>query len=273
MQKLKIADVVISLSVIVGIGVTLIPAAARMQRTPSEAMCQANLHMWAEAVALYTADNNGRYPSNRIRSGAGFSSTPVNEVRLSSGDLDGDGRPIFFQYGINWVEGLYPYLEQAAEKTDRNRYAFMKCPNAANTSFPPSSPTAGVSYAFNGFLVEYFPALVHNPSKVMMMREMDRMVNSVLRPIYTSSQTTRPTGAFLTTTDRPYGSATNNKLHGDGSYIVFADGHVSYFTTDYFVDDSMLQRDYQTNQWYNYYYANPVTDRQKMLNKSIAITP
>jgi prepilin-type processing-associated H-X9-DG protein len=64
------------------------------------------------------------------------------------------------------------------------------------------------------------------------------------------------------------------KLHGDGSYIVFADGHVRFFTIDYYpkyADITAVRSwDAETQQWWNY---GPGSGRSAPYLKSIAITP
>ena len=59
---------------------------------------------------------------------------------------------------------------------------------------------------------------------------------------------------------------------------MFADGHVRHFTVDYypeFVTNITAAKcwDPNTQQWYNYYFANPLTPDEIAKNKSIAITP
>ena len=65
-------------------------------------------------------------------------------------------------------------------------------------------------------------------------------------------------------------------LHGNGSFIVFADGHVKHFTIDYYPNGSLKAEtswDATTKQWYHFYYANPATEDEVRLNKTIAVSP
>ncbi len=63
-------------------------------------------------------------------------------------------------------------------------------------------------------------------------------------------------------------------LHGNGSNIAFADGHVRYYDRQYMPDDSQgFGWDGEMQQWYNYVFENPDNDTERMLDRSIAITP
>ena len=254
--------------------VTLVPAVARMKRDPADAKCQSNMRRWAQAMALYIADNDGRYPTNRTMTG-----TMTYQVVLTPLDSpDYNYREVRFLYGVNWVEALYDYVWDAADRTDQDWTCFMRCPNAKDITWPSApvmEPYALMTYAMNYNLVEYWHPLVRNPQKVMMLREMDRRVVAHCRPINrtTGDGTANgvPRSPFLTRSDYVMSSAEiDPNLHGGGSHIVFADGHVRHFTTDFFPGtyDMPCTWDSETQQWYNY-----VWDEPSVYNKSIAITP
>ena len=105
-----------------------------------------------------------------------------------------------------------------------------------------------------------------------------------LRPIdqkaMTSSDTTQaPNYMFLTARDitTPAGTSDIYLMHGTGSHILFADGHVKQYDASFFPDRTTAWAsgayDIETNQWYNYVYYRPHNDKQKFLNRTIAITP
>ena len=275
MRKITIADAVVSVLILILIAFALAPALARMHRTAAEAKCQSNLRRWAEALAVYTQDFDGRFPMNR-KFGLGMTpGAPTQSVPLSHLGFDSDGNPIRYQYGFGWVEALYPYIIDAATKTDQDWLSFMKCPNATNNTYPPGSP-ARMTYVFNFCLTEQPRQLIRNPESLMMLREADRNLNSVCRPISTSciaNPYAVPQYPLLTEGDS-YLHPIDPNLHGSGSYIVFADGHVKYFTTDFFPPQSYYTVancwDGETQQWYNY---GPGADMPPEYIKSIAITP
>ena len=271
MKKLSAADIIACVLILILVALTLAPALARMHRTAAEAKCQSNLRRWAQALALYTPDYQGRFPPNRRLSG------PNQSVTLSEPGADpATGDPIRFQHGIAWVETLYPYIIDTATRTDQDWLSFMKCPNASETTYPANSATARMTYIFNFCLAEQLRPLVRNPEKLMMLREMDRNVDSLCRPIFTTctgNSNVFPGYALLNEWE-VYLRYTDNTLHADGSYIVFADGHVKYFSADFYPTQSYYKTencwDEETQQWYNY---GPNADAPPEYIKSIAITP
>ena len=196
------------------------------------------------------------------------------------GSTGSGGTPLRFQYGINWVEALYPYVQAREAKTARPYKSVFICPNASTNKYPVNS-NAAVTYAFNANLAEHSSQLNTIPNKLMMIRELDRLYNSVLRPVNDSncSSGTRPMSPFLDTYDEAVSqinqrSSTPNQ-HSTGSYILFADGHVGYFTTDYFPDQDKISSvncwDTETQQWWNYNNSN--TNVPDYMRRTIAITP
>lgn len=201
-----------------------------------------------------------------------------SSVQLTpDGQNNPDGTPVRFLYGQNWVEAAYPYIQASATKTGQDWKSLRRCPNALDIGEKPGGALARASYmtyALNYNLAECSESLVRSPGSLMMLREMDRRVNSLLRPANNSvDATVTPQCSFLTTWD-DYGLVpveTNPNRHSAGSYIAFADGHVRYFTTDYYPSNCSWDPD--TQKWYNFVYPNPANDTQRRLNKSIAISP
>lgn len=282
MKTKRLTDICVSTLIVILVAFTLMPAVARLQRSSAEAKCQSNMRRWAEAMSLYTADNYEFYPTNKTLG----ASVLTTDVPLTPDDAtNSDGTPKRFQYGYNWVEALYPYVQDSARKTDQDWKALRACPNASTSKWPPTTGGAGacVTYGFNYNMAEKSRGFLHNQSKLMMLRELDRRFNSVLRPNNgsTGNSANAPNSPFLDTVDEaismPIANPTNPNQHGSGSYIVFADGHVRYFTTEYFPDQANLTAekcwDSETQQWYNYVFANPANETETRLNKSIAITP
>ena len=119
----------------------------------------------------------------------------------------------------------------------------------------------------------------------MMLREFSRLTVSMLRPMgfWTAPETRliRPFYRFLNNFDGGMGASGDTssecRPHGQGSYIVFADGHVRHFTVDFYPDHPQITAskclDPATQQWYNYYYASPSTAGEQAKNRTIAITP
>lgn len=293
MKKIGLIDAVICSLVIMLVTCTLIPAVARMQRDAGDARCQSNMRRFAQALALYIGEF-GKYPTNRKWNSNGTVGPIIYEVAVSYPELDEKGQPIRFIYGMTWVESLYPYLINAANKTDQDWDSFLRCPKAYSHTFPTSAANARTTYAFNACMVEIWPALLRDPAELMMLREMDRRVNASLRPTGNSIGTDAfpPRATFLNDYDWRFGTANNPtdpRLHAEGSHIVFADGHVrcipdyyykktdgSYLNDYDYSGDKSHHWDAETLQWYNWVFteeemaADPL---KREINKAIAITP
>lgn len=283
MRSIRTLDVIATLAVAALTVSTLLPAIGRIQRSPSEVRCQSNLQRWAEALELYCIDYTGRYPTNRLNS----ASKPLtNAAALSPPDpLPGQTEPPIQYYSINWIEALYGYVQKSARQTDQDWKTFRRCPNVSTKVWPTpifstDYPYSSVSYTFNYNLAEYWSGLVRDPRRVMMMREYFLTTIALLRPMNVSrgSSTARPQYAF-NNGDQNATSAENSdpatwKAHGDGSYVVFVDGHVHHFGLDYYpkYEDMTTQFswDPETQQWWNF---APGSGKTAPYLKSIAVTP
>jgi len=272
LRRIALLDLVVAVLVALLVALALAPALARLQRSSGEAQCQSNLRRWSQAMALYVADNHGWYPTNRVASGT-IVGAVTNKVSLTpDGQTDADGNPKRFASGPNWVEALYPYLWSAATKTGVDWKSFRVCPKATTRTTSgaggPSS-TSYMTYVFNINLVEQPSSLAQAPNTLMMLRELDCHVNSILRPINMSPDpSSPPICAFLTNYDSILAPVvpTTGKIHDAGSYIAFADGHVRYFTIDYY--SKHPEYDAVDQRWYNY-----LTTGSPAVYKTIAITP
>jgi len=275
MTRIRLIDIVITVLVSVIIASALAPAFARLQRSSAEAKCQSNLRRWAQAMSQYLAGNCQTYPTNRSCVD-GVLGDVKNAVVLSREDYIVNGQPGRFQYGVNWVEALYPYIQASAVATGQDWRSFRKCPNAMDISDPPGPPLgfgvaqACMTYSLNYNLIEQPTGAVRDPSRLMMFRELDRRCNAFLRPSRLSLDSAHyPYNAFMTSVDGwqfPYAEPDPNR-HGAGSYICFADGHVKYFTKDYYPSSfhAAYNWDAVDQRWYNYISGDKA--------KTIAISP
>lgn len=273
MRRFSIWDVIISVFALTVVCVTIVPAVARLQRTPEDARCQSNLARWAGAMQLYLSDWNGCYPTNRYKLPGGAVGPVATNVPLSPYNPVNQQR---FVSSFNWVEALFPYLIDGGRKTGRTYESFLACPKASG-KWPPPSQTARVSYVFNYNLLEQPSVFNRNRAKLMLIRELDRLVDSCCRPNNNSTfnPSAGPQSPFLLIKDASFGATqnVNYKLHSEGSHILFADGHVQYFGAEYFspINSYSLNPtqswDPETQQWWNWVNKDPALD------KAIAITP
>jgi prepilin-type processing-associated H-X9-DG protein len=229
---------------------------------PMASHCQSNMNQIGKAMKMYLSDWDDIYPPNRtMRRGVSVLSP---DVRLSEYDEDSDGVRGRYRYGVNWVEALQPYV---AKVTDGEAVEAWRCPAASRHRATGAGPNARVSYAFNANLVERSEGWILNAGNLMMIRELDRLYDAVLRPV-SPSQTSKdaPRYAFLQEKDVD-ASPDECKLHGEGSYILFADGHVKTFSIAYFPDK--CEWDKKTRQWYNYVNLPSPDPRNKYIAVSL----
>lgn len=248
----------------------LFPMFAQHGHTSLEADCQSNLMQIGRALKLYLADWHDTYPTNRVLLANGKLGRVASHIKLTpADDKNSDGTPARFRYGVNWVEALSPFMEQIS----MNSNGAWRCQSLGSQTYPENSNTAAVSYAFNRNLIGRPEQAIHTASNLMVVREMDRLVDAELRPANYSCglPDAPPDSPFLTTRDSRIGS-TKPELHSTGSNVVFADGHVKWFSAEWFPDQrhitAKLCWDSKDRQWYNC-----LDPRKPSQYKSIAITP
>ena len=275
-------ELLVVIAIIAILAAILFPVFASVRKKAFAANCQSNMKQLGSSIKMYLSDYDDTFPTNRKINGA-----MAYEVQLShSADP-----PIRFQYGTNWVEGLYSYIERVAGADDAS--SVWRCQSSSNARYPATGDlytTASVNYALNGYLCEQPEGVVKVASNTLMVRELDRIENAELRPwnmgmhsgVVSASNGVRP--AVGTAGDRPgdpflntdsFMTGVTGKQHGKGSHILFADGHVKFFTVDYMPMNSQINVanswDKETVQWYN--YSNFHTTAPQAKKRTIGITP
>jgi prepilin-type N-terminal cleavage/methylation domain-containing protein/prepilin-type processing-associated H-X9-DG protein len=262
-------ELLVVIAIIAILAAILFPVFAKARAAAQASDCQSNMRQIGTALRMYAGDNHDMYPTNRDTAGA-----PNKAVNLSDPTaLGADLKPLRFQYGVNWVEGLRPYMESIT----KDSAGAMRCKTASDTQV---GVNASVSYTFNYNLVEQPEGVVRTSGNLMAVREVDRLVGAFLRPSVASPDSvTVPINSFLITgTDNAYSvliNKTNGKRHGVGSHILFADGHVRRFPLDYFplagtgmaATSTGVYDSTDTQQWWN--SIDPASPKCK----TICITP
>jgi prepilin-type N-terminal cleavage/methylation domain-containing protein/prepilin-type processing-associated H-X9-DG protein len=284
-------ELLVVIAIIAILAAILFPVFARARRTAQTANCQSNLNQIGKSVKMYLADWQETYPTNRPITAAPSSLGAIKScVALSHSDPTNPNPPIF-DYSVNWVEGLYKYVENVTKQTGTGAVtgtgSVWRCQSSSDAADPSTaSYNAAVHYVFNGSLVEQPEGIAKNQSNLMMIREFGRLTAATLRPTNQASGdvNTPPMYPFLNWHDDTSITKTSdtrklNKPHGNGSNILFADGHVKLFDLGYMPDaDSSFGASYNwdgtTAQWYNY-NTNPHNPKGQPKSKwlSIAITP
>jgi len=254
-------ELLVVIAIVAILAAILFPVFAQARKAAFASDCQSNMKQIGTALKMYTQENHDMYPTNRTLAG----------VMSKVIQLSAPATPqIVFQYGYNWVEELWPYME----KITQNSAGAFRCKTASDVHDPPVgalAATASVSYTFNYNLCEQPEGVVKTSGNLMAVREIDRLVNSMLRPInLSSSSTDAPVNAFHTNAGGSNDDVSaiikiQPKRHGPGSHVLFADGHVKRFSMGYF--PSSCTWDTSSQMWWNYVGVSGDRD------KSIAVSP
>jgi len=260
-------ELLVVIAIVAILAAILFPVFARARAAAFKSDCESNMKQIGSALKMYAADNEDMYPTNRTLAGV-----QTYEANLSDPAYMVNGQPGRFQYSYNWVEGLRPYMEQIT----KDSAGALRC-KAASDSRQPVGPatsmayiTASTTYALNFNLIEQPEGVVRAAGSLMAVREMDRLCNAMLRPTRLSLDSgNQPFNAFLSTTDTGLMlTTTSPKRHALGSHILFADGHVKLYTTDYMPKTMTATDNWDANdsQWWNI-----LSNDDK--NKTIAVSP
>jgi len=267
-------ELLVVIAIIAILAAILFPVFAKAKRSAMASTCQSNMNQIGKAIKMYLSDWEDTYPTNRTVTGA----ITYQVVLVPAADLDTVGP---FKYGVNWVEAMYKYMESITEYEDSS--SAWRCPAASAMTWP-NSPAmedfVGTTYVFNYNLVEEPEGTIKGSGNLMMVRELDRLVPAHCRPINRStgdgSATGIPRSPFLTTQDYAMGSTElTPKLHGNGSHVLFCDGHVKQFDTRFYPSSFTVSKNWdpETSQWYNYVFPDPADEWEEVADRSIAITP
>ncbi|MCE5314065.1 MAG: prepilin-type N-terminal cleavage/methylation domain-containing protein [Armatimonadota bacterium] len=273
-------ELLVVIAIIAILAAILFPVFAKAKRSAQTANCQSNLNQIGKAFKMYLSDWEDTFPTNRNTSGALSVEVLLSLEDNGSGDpeMQNNGKPLRFKNGVNWVEALYNYVEPVSNQDDPN--SVWKCQAAAVKDLT-SGSLGCVSYAYNYNMLEMSEGAVSGSANLMLVRELDRFAHAICRPTNNSTGTSNnantPQNVFLDSLDEGTGSSsisTSPKMHGTGSNILFADGHVRNFDLSYFPETNklniMLSRDTTSYQWFNIAKASY---QGKPQYESIAITP
>jgi len=270
-------ELLVVIAIIAVLAAILFPVFARARSAAKASNCQSNLKQVGNAIKMYLTDWQDTYPTNRTIQGNGVVGPIMPSVDLSQPDpIPPSTDPPKFQHGINWVEALYSYVESITKKGDPQ--SSWRCQAASNAEYPATGNNCGVTISFNRNLIEQPEGILKGAANLMMCREFDRLTIAMLRPMNdsTGQSGVKPQYAFLDMKDGSMGT-TQWKMHGNGSHVLFADGHVKIFDLSYFPEYANMSQvanwDATTQQWYNFVYPNPINPDQKAKDRSIAISP
>lgn len=256
-------ELLVVIAIIAVLAAILFPVFAKARAAAKLSNCQSNMTQIGRAMKMYLSDWDDTYPTNRTKPLGAMTTS----VALSPYDPNNPKR---FVNSINWVEALFNYIECTSSQSDA--MSVWRCQAASATPWA-NSKTASVTYVMNYNMLEQPEGVIKAAANLMLVREFDRLMDSVCRPYNQSfNNTVAPQSPFLTKYDFGMRGVTlNYKMHNKGSVILFADGHVKYFGSEYFPDKTALTAteswDTETQQWWNWVNKSPG------VNKVIAITP
>jgi len=223
---IELLVVIAIIAILAGI---LFPVYARARDAAKTANCQSNLQQIGKAIKTYLVDWEDTYPTNRrFNTSTTIPQNTVHrEVFLSPPLTDASGNPLRFVNGLTWVEALYPYIEAIVGPDDQS--SVWKCQAAKTVAHGGQNPS--VTYVFNMNMLNQPESMVKGSANLMMVREIDRLANSLCRPTNgpvsngNGTAAAAPNGPFLNSVDPNIAAPITPQLHGSGSHILFADGH------------------------------------------------
>jgi len=255
-------ELLVVIAIIAILAAILFPVFARAKRAAQASTCQSNLKQIGLSVKQYVSDWDQTFMTNRL-SNAAVGSYPLKDVALAKpGDIYNGQIVMFLTLGtvthISWVGALYRYSEAATNKDDAS--SAWKCPAASSTQAPGAYLAHSyVTYLINANLLEQPESVIRYASTLMLCRETDRLVASASRG-YKSGTTGQPVtdgsvvpaSSFMTLVDSAGGYApVQNKPHGPGSIVLFADGHVKTFAASSFPTTGLAVWDATLGTWGN----------------------
>jgi len=238
-------ELLVVIAIIAILAAILFPVFAKAREAARNSSCQSNMNQIGKAIKSYLTDWEDCFPTNRMLTG----NQTMPFIRLSDPAKD-----IVYEFGINWVEALYPYVEKVGNPGDNQ--SVWKCPSARRVSDTRIAWNfANVSYIFNYCLVEQPEGILRNAGNTFMLRECDKVVDAQCRPGSLSTTSNIPPHfTFLTKNDNAFAVTVSNqkyKMHGAGSNILFADGHVKTIQSTYFPERFEASKHWDGQQWWN----------------------
>lgn len=295
-------ELLVVIAIIAILAAILFPVFARARAAARTSSCQSNMNQLGKAMKSYMTDWEDTFPTNhmRVRGGGAIDPNSKIAVDVPLTVLDPNGRTdTKFYWGINWVEALYSYVERVGKPDDNQ--SVWKCPSASELSMGAPAGNKDLSgtygldtpygvdrgddgveteantYAMNYNLLEAPESSVRMPASTFLLREMGMRCGAITRG--RSDNGGNPEYPFLSNDDPDTPNAPDQgvsvqiKLHGTGSNILFADGHVKSFAasampgkiTDNNCKDSK-------GQWWNFPGTDTVPGADMNMH-TIAITP
>jgi prepilin-type N-terminal cleavage/methylation domain-containing protein/prepilin-type processing-associated H-X9-DG protein len=244
-------ELLVVIAIIAILAAILFPVFAKAKAAARQATCTQHLSQIGKAIKMYSSDYDDTMPTNRL-----FTAGPAGSAGLV-GAITGQGTlgstP---KSSLNFVEGLSTYLEKI-EDIQGGTETIWRCGSASDgkwsfTGIASILSSAAVTYCMSYYMVEQSDSRINDTANTLLMREMDRRCNAMLRPFpYDVTQpltdpANPPSLCFPPTDALPTPHSPNNNLafpangnamypaalapvrHSEGSIVMFVDGHVQY---------------------------------------------
>lgn len=274
-------ELLVVIAIIAILAAILFPVFTKAKQSAMKSTCQSNLKQLGTAFKSYLTDWDDTFPTNRRMAGNNANNLQLNsEVKLTVTDWSSEHPDVALGVGSgggpNWVEALYAYTESTTVKEKSP----WKCPAASNTTYTTGSNSFKTdqygndllqnTYVMNYYVIELVESAISDTANLMLVREFDRKVGALLRPQMppSGSMSSKPMYPFLNGTEdsKIAKNTIKSKLHGNGSNILFTDGHVGLFPAEAMMTSMIKQDEY--GRWFN-----SIDSSDSAIKKAIAITP
>lgn len=278
-------ELLVVIAIIAILAAILFPVFAKAKRAAQASNCEANMKQIGNSFKMYLTDWDETYPTNRLAD-----KSLATGVALSPLGTDGQGKPYRFYAGYRpWVECLYNYIEPVT--ADDDYVSVWKCGTATSKRLvkygnfergisPAALASGTLTYGMNYNLVEQPESSIKSASSMLLCREYDRMAAQG-RTCANPNGTDPPgdtflsdgaDGLFLQWQSSSPANAPNVKLHGNGSHILFADGHVKLIDYLFFSGEKGSWQPVSQKDPADGLYYNCINNANPDVNRMIQIT-
>ena len=205
-------EILVVVGIIALLAAILFPVFAKVRGGARTTACNSNLRQLGLAFQQYTTDNGGRYPraANYQAWSPGHAYWVAGTPADNGGGLATDVKPFTYADGSSAnVEGgaLFPYVKSGA---------VYVCPST------PDADKKKLGYSMNCAISLLSQVRILNPSEIILLVDEGQSLND---------------GFFWASKEagtNPVAKATDEltQAHNGGGNLLFADGHIKYYTFD-----------------------------------------
>lgn len=237
-RAFTLVEILVVLGILVLLSAILFPVFGRVRETGRRTVCTSNLKQLGLAFQQYVGDSGNRYPyagnyqvwaglpegSPTAWTGAtahwvtgGEGGTPMNYPSNSASGLANSSVPTLPATGFDYYAGREAYVEKGALFPYVKSASLYVCPSV------PDGDKKKLTYSMNCAIAGISNVRIRNPSQIVLLVDEGKSLND---------------GYFWAAhKDHPDNAASTDTLfngHSGGGNLLFADGHVKFFTFESF---------------------------------------